>query len=118
MRMPINVGDIVKSSGRIATQQDGRKRYAEFEAALVLEIAGPDISVNPVGKRAKLICQADDLDVTTAAAQPAAKSPVTTLKSLRSEPEPAAEPEPEPTPAPKPERKRVVNKPARRRRKP
>jgi hypothetical protein len=82
--MTINTGDIVRSDGRIVTQQDGRKRYIEFEAALVLVADGDEITVNPVGKQAKLICQADDLHVAKAAVQakPVAK-PAPTLKALK-----------------------------------
>lgn len=63
----IKQGDIVRSNGRIATQQDGKRRYIEFEAALVLETHGQQITVNPMGKNAILIAHIDDLHVATAA---------------------------------------------------
>lgn len=72
----IKQGDIVKSNGRIATKQDGRQRYIEFDGALVLETEGSDITVSPVGKRAVLICQQGDLHVARAAqAQASAPAP-------------------------------------------
>lgn len=59
--MTIKQGDIVASDGRIETQQDGRKRYIEFDAATVLEVDGKLVTVNPVGKNAILICHVGDL---------------------------------------------------------
>jgi hypothetical protein len=84
----INQGDIVRSNGRIATQQDGRPRWIEFEGALVLEVEGSDITVSPLGKTAVLICQEDDLHVAKAAQEPDKPGP--SLSRLK----PAAQPAP------------------------
>jgi hypothetical protein len=73
--MTIKQGDIVASEGRIKTLQDGRDRFIEFEAALVLEIDDEGITVNPVGKNAVLLCQEDDLVVAKAATAPAKPAP-------------------------------------------
>lgn len=87
----IKQGDIVRSNGRIATQQDGRRRWAEFEAALVLETEGADISVSPVGKKAVLICQQGDLHIARAAQE---QEPAPAPASDPPKPKPKAKPSP------------------------
>jgi hypothetical protein len=109
--MTINQGDIVRSNGRIATQQDGRRRWIEFDGALVLDVEDSNITVSPLGKKAVLICQQDDLHLAKAAAAqastPAAKPATPSLKRLQAEPEPKQE---------TPKRRAPGKKPATRRR--
>jgi hypothetical protein len=110
--MTINQGDIVRSNGRIATMQEGRRRFAEFDGALVLDVEDSNITVSPIGKRAKLVCQDDDLHIAKAAAQestPAAKPATPSLKRLQAEPEPVAKETPK-------RRAPAKKKPAARRR--
>jgi hypothetical protein len=59
--MAIKQGDIVASDGRIKTLQDGRRRFIEFGSATVVSVEGDQITVNPVGKKAIIVCQREDL---------------------------------------------------------
>lgn len=74
------VDDKVSSKGRIKTRQEDRPRWLAFKLANVTDVNGDAITVNPVGMRVSVVCQAKDLD-------PVGLKPVP-------DPEPESEPEP------------------------
>ena len=106
----IKTQDIVRSTGRIKVLQAGRKRWIEFGMATVIATDPPGITVNPVGRKALLVCRPEDLEVV----EPASRDLEQTLISRASgaqvaaankgvATEPGIPPVAEPPPGPRPE---------------
>jgi hypothetical protein len=100
--MSFNTRDIVSSKGRIKTLQEDRSRYISFDEGIVVDIGEIGISVNPLGMRAIVICQPDDIAPIQAPGEEPAPPLVQTPASVASGELQAesAKPLPHPTPTP------------------
>ena len=76
----IKTEDMVRSTGRIKVLQAGRKRFIEFGMAKVIATDPPGITVNPIGRKALLVCRPEDLEVV----EPASRDLEQTLLSRAS----------------------------------